>query len=296
MRCYRAAESFVWRRVLAQTPTNPHTPPVRSLIRLLLAVLLTAAAGEALLRWLSPQSPLPPAASLELQWSANPRLSYVPDRVLKLAADPTDALRVVLLGDELTTQAEPRRRDQDQEIIDLSVPGYCALAKVEMLRQTVQELMPERVILVVTPDDHRGVNHAVVHAPGPARLATEERQALHHSHLLRLTARQLDWFGLNSQSREARFERNMRAIGEDNVRVAFEELAELARRFKFTATIALWPGVPHRNQLATLAAELGMDSIRLGKSASHDLSALLGHTAPARTHSSVSTRTRRSAL
>ncbi len=239
---------------------------MRILLRSGLAALLVFALGEAVIRLAGLSPPLEPEPRIDLVHSDNPVLAYVPYR---LHARPPEATATVLLGDEHTDA--PLKGDG---LIDLSAPGYCALAKVELLSERVAALSPERVVLVVTPDDHDDFNHAVTSAPGTMALPWAVRTALELSHLARLTARHLDLFGLRTQTREARFEANATAIGVGNVERALQRLLQLSRRHRFHALVALWPGVENPTALQQQAAALGLDSIRLSRHAQQDLRTL----------------------
>lgn len=244
---------------------------VRRLLALVLAVVGVAALAEGAVRALEAA---PPDRVGAHEPSANPILAYVPQRLKHLPKQPAapGVERVVLLGDEAIERL-PLHGEDGVEIVNLAVSGYCTRAQVELLAAH-PELEPDRVVLVFAEDDYDGFNRSMASVRVRERAPAWFHEAWRWSHLMRVVSTRLDLYGAASDTPEARFEANLRAIGPDNVRRGLAELSRLSQERGFDAVVAI-PRTVHDRRVERIAAEVGVDTLELGSNPGRTLGLLL---------------------
>jgi hypothetical protein len=157
-------------------------------------------------------------------------------------AKPPGRHRIVLLGDSVAVSGtrlddmihlrlEKLFAPRDIDVINLAVAGYCTLAEVERLRVRGLAFEPDVVLVLFVENDFTDFNSEVALA-APTRWAF----AAEWSHLLRLTAIQSGMLRGDHP-----VERNLEAIGDNNVWTGFAMLRDFSQAHGFEVRIAIWP-------------------------------------------------------
>jgi len=171
-------------------------------------------------------------------------------------AKPPRTRRIILLGDSVVVGYRIRKIDQlmsrqlemlygnqNVEVLNVAVTGYCTRAEVELLRVKAVKYDPDAVILFFVENDFRNFNPESVGADGIANRPAWVSWLFHTSHLFRLACLQLNWFGFGLDADPARW--NAKAIGHNNVVEGLALLRDLADRHGFKPLVAVWPGFTH---------------------------------------------------
>lgn len=155
---------------------------------------------------------------------------------------PIGIRRLILLGDSvvegfgvreidqlISRQMEQRLADQNWEVLNFGVSGYCTLAEVEMLKTKGLPFAPDAVILIFVQNDFENYNQdnaGVASGEPPSRIV---RAMMECSHLFRYGYAKL---GLGGGSE---------ALSDNNVAEGLDEFARLAAERGFQPVVAVWP-------------------------------------------------------
>ncbi|HUT11075.1 MAG TPA: tetratricopeptide repeat protein [Thermoguttaceae bacterium] len=166
---------------------------------------------------------------------------------------PPGTKRVILLGDSvvvgyrireidqlMSRQLEMFYRDENVEVLNVAVTGYCTRAEIELLRVQGSKYDPDAVILVFVENDFRNFNPESVGADGIANRPGTVDWLFRRSHLFRLACVRLNWFAFGLETDPASW--NQRAIGDNNVVEGLALFRELADRHGFKPLVVAWPG------------------------------------------------------
>ena len=167
-------------------------------------------------------------------------------------AKPPGAKRIILLGDSvvvgyrvkeidqlMSRQLEALYGDENVEVINLGMTGYCTRAEVELLRVLGLKYDPDAVIMVFVENDFRNFNPESVGADGVAERPAAAGWLFRRSHLFRLLCLEFNWFSFGLEADPASW--NPDAIGDNNVPEGLALLRELAREHGFNPLVAVWP-------------------------------------------------------
>jgi len=169
---------------------------------------------------------------------------------------PPGTKRVILLGDSvvvgyrireidqlMSRQLEMFYHDENVEVLNVAVTGYCTRAEIELLRVQGLKYDPDAVILVFVENDFRNFNPESVGADGIANRPGTVDWLFRRSHLFRLACVRLNWFGFGLETDPASW--NQRAIGDNNVVEGLALFRELADRHGFKPLVVAWPAFAH---------------------------------------------------
>ena len=171
-------------------------------------------------------------------------------------AKPPGTKRILLLGDSvvagyrikkidelMSRQLEMLYGNENVEVLNVAVTGYCTRAEVELLRVKGVKYDPDAVILFFVENDFRNFNPESVGADGIANRPRSVSWLFCRSHLFRLACLRLNWFGFGLDADPARW--NAKAIGDNNVVEGLALFRDLADRHGFKPLVAVWPGFTH---------------------------------------------------
>ncbi|NQU21158.1 MAG: tetratricopeptide repeat protein [Candidatus Nealsonbacteria bacterium] len=169
---------------------------------------------------------------------------------------PPGTRRIILLGDSvvvgyrikeidqlMSRQLEMLYSDENVEVLNVAVTGYCTRAEVELLRVQAVKYDPDAVILVFVENDFRNFNPESIGADGVANRPAAIGWMFRKSHLFRLACVQFNWFSFGLEADPASW--NQKAIGDNNVAEGLALLRELADEHGFKPLVAVWPGFGH---------------------------------------------------
>ncbi len=159
-------------------------------------------------------------------------------RVLMLGDSVVEGAGLRKLDDTLSRQLEKRYPDGRTEVLNFGISGYCTLAEVELLRVRGLRFSPDVVLLVFVLNDFDNFNPEAWQLGQAPRPAVAETLFV-RSHLFRMAATRLDWFQFGPNPDPVG--RNKEAIGDNNVVLGLERLAELSRKHGFEVRIVIWP-------------------------------------------------------
>lgn len=194
-------------------------------------------------------------------------------------AKPPGRKRILLLGDSvvansgrcrlddvISRQLEKLYGDEDVEVLNFGVDGYCTRAEVELLKVRGIKYRPDVVILMFVNNDYFNINEDMHLVPFNRPKLVE--WLFIRSHLFRFLCLKLNWFGFyhqqgfanlpwrrllpnrvlrptleefQKQTDCATIDRYLDAIGEDNVENGVQLLKELALEHGFRVLIGIWP-------------------------------------------------------
>lgn len=194
-------------------------------------------------------------------------------------AKPPGRKRILLLGDSIVAgaclddvndtisrQMEKMYADEGIEVLNLSVPGYCTRAEVELLKVRGLKYRPDLVVLVFANNDYLNINLDMKHVPYDRPKSVE--WLFLRSHLFRFVCLKLDWFGFHHQHAfagvdwelyapnvvtqrrteqlandpdQTTIRRYLDAVGPNNVASGLRMLKELAGKHGFDVLVAIWP-------------------------------------------------------
>lgn len=133
-----------------------------------------------------------------------------------------------------------RREQQNIEILNFGMTGYCMLGEVELLRVKGVRFAPDIVAIVLYVDDLENVNRLI---PDFVYDRPHWLNALFlNSVLFRSIALQTNFAHFQSEIDVDYFSKRHRsAVGADNVEQGFKLLKELAEKYNFRPFVAVWP-------------------------------------------------------
>ena len=171
-------------------------------------------------------------------------------------AKPPGTRRVIVLGDSvvvgyrvreidalMSRRLEKLYGDENVEVLNMAVTGYCTRAEIELLRVQGVRYRPDAVILMFVENDFRNFNPESVGADGIANRPAMAGWAFRTSHLFRLACLEFNWFSFGLEADPARW--NQQAIGDNNVPDGLALLRRLADEHGFRPLVAVWPEFRH---------------------------------------------------
>ena len=212
---------------------------------------------------------------------------------------PPGRKRILVLGDSvvfgddvydfkntMTRVLERMLDDEDIEVLNFGVTGYCTRAEVELLKVKGLRYKPDLVILLFVWNDYDSSRNDL----GRTVEATQPEAAkwfFVRSALFRMLCLQFDLFGFREGAKQQKAYSD--AIGPDNVKSGLALLKELSKEHNFEVAVAIWPqfsregivdvesrGIEDRNDyrivgpeqslaIEELAGEQGFPTFRLSK-------------------------------
>ncbi len=223
--------------------------------------------------------------------------------------------RVLLLGDSvvaghgifdlnhtLSRQLEGLFPEQNTEVLNFGIGGYCTRGEVELLRVKGLRYSPDEVILVFVENDVDDRNYQTKNYHF-SRPKWAEWLFIHYATFRALAYRanlfQFRGFDTNFE------ELNRKAIGQDNVRAGLPELQRLATKHGFKTSIVIWPRFdesevnensfptnPDSKKLVVeeVAEDLGIPTFRLSEYFRSDHAKRCGPSADQRPHGCLNLR------
>jgi lysophospholipase L1-like esterase len=165
---------------------------------------------------------------------------------------PLGTKRIILLGDSvvvghrikeidqlMSRQLEVLYGDENVEVLNVAVTGYCTRAEVELLRVRGVKYGPDAVILVFVENDFHTFNPESIDADGIANRPAVVSWLFRQSHLFRLACVHFNWFSFGLEADPGSW--HQEAIGDNNVAEGLALLRELADEHGFKPLVAVWP-------------------------------------------------------
>jgi len=167
-------------------------------------------------------------------------------------AKPPGTKRIILLGDSvvvgygideidqlMSRQLEMLYGEENVEVLNMAITGYCTRSEVEMLRVRGVQYDPDLVILVFVENDFRNFNPESLGMDGIASRSPALNGLFRSSHAFRLACVRFNWFGFGLEASPADW--NQKAIGDNNVVEGLKLFRELADQYGFRPLVAVWP-------------------------------------------------------
>ena len=187
-------------------------------------------------------------------------------RILVLGDSVVAGTGIRDLNDTISRQLEKLYVNENVEVLNFGVDGYCTRAEVELLKVRGLKYQPDLVILVFTINDYFNINM--------------DMQRIRHdrpgfvewlfirSHLFRFMCLKMNWFGffhqqafenvpvdliqpnnvmratiekLDRESRSPTIKKYLDAMGDNNVEDGLRLLRELSGEHGFGVLMAIWP-------------------------------------------------------
>ena len=165
---------------------------------------------------------------------------------------PKDVKRILIVGDSvvvghgvreiedlMTTRLQALYPENQVEVLNLAVAGYCTRAEVELLKEKGLKYDPDLVILVFVQNDFTNFQRETQLIDGIRERPESVKFLFQHSHLFRLACLKLNLFSFGAEADPAKW--NQQVLGDNNVDEGLQLLRRLAEENEFETLVAIWP-------------------------------------------------------
>ena len=180
----------------------------------------------------------------ERQWAKPPNVT----RILVLGDSVTVGDGIRDLNDTIPRQLEQLLAEQQVEVLNMGVTGYCTASEVELLKTKGLKYSPDLVVVLFVENDFQhtaiGVKAEALDDAdrSPTRRPAVVEQLFVYSHLFRFTSLCTNLYGFRDQFQPPELTEIVSVDGFDrNVEEGLSRLTGLANTHGFKTVIAIWP-------------------------------------------------------
>lgn len=160
-------------------------------------------------------------------------------RVLLLGDSVVEGEGIREIADTMSGQLEAMFTDDNTQVLNFGVSGYCTRAEVELLEVKGLQFQPDLVVLVFVQNDFDNFNREAFQLESDIARSTLVKHLFARSELFRLICIKMNLFQFGAELDPVNW--NRRAMGDNNVVDGLQRLSALAMGHEFQPMIAIWP-------------------------------------------------------